>query len=304
MTDSAISRRPITPATRARRRKTLLIWGMLAPALALMAMFYVVPTVQAVRMSFSDWGGIGEITFDGFDNYADLLAGTQIYESLWITITFAFFSALGRVGIATLLAAAVSQGVRGSKFYRVIWFVPAVAPSAAVAVYWNTAFQPGVGTFNAVLALFGLDDRSALLADAATALMPIIIVDIWVGVGFAFLLILGAMEAVPTSVYEASKIDGAGRIRQFFSMTLPLIRPVLVVVSILQLIWAFNNFTLVWGMTKGGPGSATATLPVLVYREAFVSGDYGTATAVAVLSGAFLILIGFAAMRFSKSKQG
>ncbi|WP_407319548.1 sugar ABC transporter permease [Isoptericola halotolerans] len=276
---------------------------MILPAVALMVAFYVVPTAQAVRMSFSDWGGIGEITFDGLGNYVDVLTGSQLYESLWITIVFASFSAFGRVAIATLLAAAISHGVRGSKFYRIIWFIPAVAPSAAVAVYWSTAFQPGVGTFNAVLGLFGLDDRTAFLADPATALFPIIFVDIWVGVGFAFLLILGSMEQVPVSVYEAARIDGASRVRQFFSMTLPLIRPVLVVVTILQLVWAFNNFTIVWGMTQGGPGSATTTLPVLVYREAFVEGDYGTATTVAVLSGIVLMVVGFFAMRFNQSEQ-
>lgn len=288
---------------RRRDRTPRIVWLMILPAILLMVAFYAVPTVQAVRMSFSDWGGIGEITFDGWGNYIDVLTGSALYQSLGITVVFALGSALGRVGIATLLAAAVSQGVRGSKFYRIVWFIPAVAPSAAVAVYWSTAFQPGVGTFNAVLGLFGLSDRTAFLADPATAIWPIIFVDVWVGVGFAFLLILGAMETVPTSVYEAARIDGAGRVRQFFTMTLPLIRPVLVVVTILQLVWAFNNFTIVWGMTKGGPGSATTTLPVLVYREAFVDGDYGSATAVAVLSGILLIIVGFIAMRFSQSKQ-
>ncbi|MGZ0711890.1 carbohydrate ABC transporter permease (plasmid) [Coraliomargarita sp. W4R53] len=277
---------------------------MIAPAILLIAAFYAVPTAQAVRMSFSDWGGIGEITFDGFDNYVSALSSSELYQSLVITVVFAVFSSLGRVAIATLLAAAVSHGVRGSKFYRIIWFIPAVAPSAAVAVYFSTAFQPGVGTFNAILGALGFGDRTAFLADPAVALIPIILVDIWVGVGFAFLLILGSMETVPTSVYEAAKIDGAGRVRQFRSLTLPLIRPVLVVVSILELVWAFNNFTLVWGMTKGGPGDATTTLPVLVYREAFVSGDYGSATAIALLAGAFLMVVGFLSMRFSQSKQG
>ncbi|MHC3000048.1 hypothetical protein OB08_13050 [Microbacterium sp. HJ5] len=280
-----------------------MIWAVISPAILLIALFFVIPVIQAVRMSFSEWGGVGEITFDGWDNYQDTVQSGLFYRSLFITLVFAVISSAGIVTIATLLAAAVSQGVRGSRFYRVVWFVPAVAPSAAVAVYWNTAFQPGTGTFNALLGAVGLSDRTTLLADPATALIPVIFVNVWVSVGFAFLLLLGAMEAIPTSVYEAARIDGAGRIRQFFSLTLPLVRPVLAIVATLQLIWAFNNFTIVWGLTRGGPGEATTTLPVLVYRAAFLEGDYGAATAVAVISGTFLIIVGFIAMRFSQSRQ-
>jgi raffinose/stachyose/melibiose transport system permease protein len=122
-------------------------------------------------------------------------------------------------------------------------------------------------------------------------------------VGFAFLLLLGAMEQIPVSVYEAARIDGAGKVRTFFSMTLPLIRPVLVIVVLLQVIWHFNGFTILYAMTKGGPGYATTTLPVLVYREAFQQLDYGPASAMAILGGIVLLGVGIASVRLNRSRQ-
>jgi ABC-type sugar transport system permease subunit len=126
-----------------------------------------------------------------------------------------------------------------------------------------------------------------------TALWVIIAVAIWQGAGFAFLVILGAMEEVPVSTYEAAAIDGAGPIRQFFSITLPLVRPVLSMVLLLESIWAFNGFTLVWGMTQGGPGDATTILPVQVYKAAFQYGNFGTAAATSVVGGIILLVVGF-----------
>ena len=121
----------------------------------------------------------------------------------------------------------------------------------------------------------------------------VIAVAIWQGAGFAFLVILGAMEEIPVSVYEAAALDGTGPVRQFFRITLPLTRPVLSMILLLEAIWAFNGFTLVWGMTQGGPGDATAILPVQVYKEAFQFGNFGAAAAISVVGGLVLLVVGF-----------
>lgn len=278
-------------------------WLFVAPALALLGVFFLVPIVQAIWISLSNWPGAGPVEFSGTGNYASTFGSPAFYSSLLLTFLFAIASAFGIVVIATLLAAAVSQNVRGARFYRIIWFLPGMAPAAAVAVYWTTAFQPGIGTVNVLAGLLGLGSNSAPLASAQLAIYPIIFVSIWSGVGFAFILILGGMEQIPVSVYEAAKIDGASPVRQFFSITLPLVRPVLSITATLNLIWAFNNFTTVWGMTNGGPGSATTTLPVLVYRTAFVAGDFGDATAIAVVAGAILLVLGFISLRLTQAKS-
>jgi raffinose/stachyose/melibiose transport system permease protein len=116
-------------------------------------------------------------------------------------------------------------------------------------------------------------------------------------------VLLGAMEQIPVSLYESARIDGAGWIRIFRSITLPLIRPVLVIVTLLELIWSFNGFTTIWGMTQGGPGYATSTLPVLVYKQAFQLTDFGLASSMAVVGGVILVLLGFVMLRVSRTRQ-
>jgi len=111
------------------------------------------------------------------------------------------------------------------------------------------------------------------------------------------------MEQVPISLYEAAKIDGASGVRMFFAITVPLIRPVLTVVALLELIWTFNGFTVIWAMTMGGPGYATSTLPVLVFKEAFQDLNFGLASAMAVVGGVILMIVGIVSLRVGQSRQ-
>lgn len=304
-TDPAVASPP--PPRERRRLKSQVPpaarWLGALPALILISLFAGVAIFQAVLISLSDWRGIGDVRLEGFQNYVSIFTDGELWDTLGITFTYAAGSTVGIIVVATLLAAAVSGRAAGSSFYRVVWFLPGIAPAAAVAIFWSTAFQPGFGALNAVARLFGLPGDSALLADPATAIIPVIVVTAWAGVGFAFLLLLGAMEQIPDSIYEAARVDGASRVRQFFSLTLPLARPVIVVTTMLNFIWAFNGFTIVWAMTRGGPGQSTATLPVVVYETAFQFAQYGPAAALAVVGSIILIIVGFFGLRLSKSEQ-
>ncbi len=130
-----------------------------------------------------------------------------------------------------------------------------------------------------------------------------IVVTVWGGVGFAFLILLGAIEQIEGALYEASTIDGATKFQQFRFITLPMVRPTMVILWLLEFIWAFNGFTIVWAMTRGGPGNATATLPVVVYKEAFQFTHFGPATALAVVGGVFLLSVGLIALRIGRTRQ-
>jgi len=274
-------------------RDSRLVLLLLSPAIATLAIFFGLPIIDLVITSLSNWSGVGDRTFVGVTNYANLLGDSSAWSALTRSVTLGLGTAIGISIIATLLAALVSGGIAGSNLYRIVWFLPAIAPPSAVAVFWALSVQPKSGVVNAVLGALGLGADHAWLADPLTALWVIIAVAIWQGAGFAFLVILGAMEEVPVSTYEAAAIDGAGPIRQFFSITLPLVRPVLSMVLLLESIWAFNGFTLVWGMTQGGPGDATTILPVQVYKAAFQYGNFGTAAATSVVGGIILLVVGF-----------
>jgi raffinose/stachyose/melibiose transport system permease protein len=282
------------------RRSTVVL--AVVPAFVLVGVFLVLPLAQAVRLSVSSWYGVGPATYTGSQNYRDAIHG-GIVSTLWLTAKFALLSTIGIMVLATLMAAVVSARVKGARFYRVVWFLPGIAPVTAVALFWSTAFQPGTGAVNVVMGAVGLGRSHTWLADASKSIYPPIFVTIWASVGFAFLLVLGAMEQIPVSVYEAARLDGARAVRTLFSITLPLVRPVLVVTTLLEFIWSFNGFSVLWAMTEGGPGFSTSILPVQVYRQAFQLTNFGLASAMAVIGGGVLVVIGAISLRFSRSRQ-
>ncbi|SDS60838.1 raffinose/stachyose/melibiose transport system permease protein [Pseudarthrobacter equi] len=267
---------------------------MLAPGITVLIIFFGLPVIDLLQTSLSQWSGIGQRRFTGVDNYLQLLTDNSFLNSLLNSILLGIGTAAGIGIIATILAALISGKIYGGAFYRIVWFLPAIAPPSAVAVFWSLSVQPRSGAVNAFLGAIGLGDTHAWLSDSSTAMYVIIAVAIWQGAGFAFLVILGAMEEVPVSTYEAASLDGASPVRSFFLITLPLVRPVLSMIILLEAIWAFNGFTLVWGMTQGGPGDVTTILPVQVYKEAFRFGDFGMAAAISVIGGVILLAVGFA----------
>jgi ABC-type sugar transport system permease subunit len=278
-------------------------WLAVTPAALALLVLVGIPLAQGIAYSFTDWSGVGDFNWIGAANYQTALASDEVRNSILVTLLYSMSAAVGTVAVATLLATAVSARVRGSRFYRVVWFLPGVAPIAANAIFWSQAYQPRSGVLNALLKMVGLPDTTAPLANPQLAILPVIATAIWSGAGFAFLLILGAVEQIPVEVYEAARVDGASRIRQFFSMTIPLIRPVLVITTMLEIIWTANGFGLVYAMTGGGPGNATQILPIFIYKQAFSFGNFGGASAMAIISGVILMVIGVISLRISRSRQ-
>jgi ABC-type sugar transport system permease subunit len=278
-------------------------WIFLAPLFILLFIFLVLPIINSIRLSFSRWGGLGPLEPVGLENYKYLFSDAQMRYSVLITLVYASAVAFLVVAFGAILAAVISAGIRGHKLLKVIWFFPGIAPPTAVAVFWNGAFQPEFGAVNVILGKLGLKSDSAWLASSTTVLYPAIFVAAWAGVGFAFLVLLGAVEQVPVSVREAAVVDGANIYQQFTKITLPLIRPVLITMLTLQVIWAFNGFTVLWALTNGGPSDSSAILPILAYKEAFRYGRFGNAAAMAVIAGVFLLLVGYFGLRKSRSRQ-
>lgn len=276
------------------RREERVSGLLLIPGVVMLVLFFLVPTISLIRLSLSRWNGLGQPAFIGGGNFSMSLGSSDFQRSVLNSILLATVSAAGIVAIGLSLAWLVSDQIKGAKNYRALWVLPSISPAAAVAVFWALSVQPQSGVINQLLGSVGLGANHAWLSDSSTAMWVVIFVVIWHGVGFAFLLLLGAMEEIPISVHEAAELDGASRWQRFFALTLPLIKPVLATVLLLNLIWAFNGFTFVWGITRGGPGGATETLPILVYRQAFLFGNFGPAAAMSIIGG--LILLGTGAL--------
>jgi ABC-type sugar transport system permease subunit len=284
-------------------RRNAVAWAVVAPAAIAFALVIAYPLLSGIFLSFNSWDGIGDTKWVGISNYQSLFSDASVGRSLLLTLGYAAATSLGTVALAAVLAATVSARIKGHRFYRVVWFLPGVAPATAGAVFWSVAFQPVHGAANGFLGAIGLGNQHAWLADPATAIYPVIFVTIWASVGFAFLLVLGGVEQIPVSVYEAAQIDGASRIRVFFSITIPLVRPTLVIVGMLNFIGAANGFSYVYALTRGGPANSTETLPILIFNEAFQLSNFGGASAAAVVSGVILALIGVVSLRLSRSAQ-
>jgi ABC-type sugar transport system permease subunit len=272
------------------------------PAIVSIVIVFLVPLVGTVRVSFSKWSGIGPVEPAGTANYRKLFSDPTFFSSVRLTLLFAVVVAFGVMIVATLTAVAARRG-RGSAALRVVWFLPAIVPGAAIAVFWGLAFQPISGAVNGVLGKLGLGSNHAWLASPDTARWVVMAVGIWAGAAFPFLIIVGAITRIAPELYEAAELDGATGWRQMRYVTLPMIQPVLVMLTVLEIIWNFNSFTLIWAMTRGGPVSSTSTLPVRLYTAAFRDFDYGEASAIGVLASVVLIAAGLIGLRLANSRS-
>lgn len=222
--------------------------------------------------------------------YSELVVNPDFHSSIKVTIVFSILSTIGVMVTALLMGLAASRKRRSDEPLRAIWFLPAIAPATAMAVFWTISVQPEIGVVTQLMGKIGLGRDSAWLSEPSTALYVVIAVSIWASASFPFLLIVGAIDRIDPEVLEAAKVDGAGEWQQNRFFILPLIQPVLVVVTVLQFIWSFNGFSLIWAMTRGGPVDSTSVLSIFQYKQAFMFGDFGTASAVGVLERSSCLL--------------
>ena len=272
------------------------------PAILLLAATFLLPIISTLRLSFSEWPGVGPVEWVGLKKYSELIVNPDFHSSIKVTIVFAILSTIGVMVTALLMGLAASRKRRSDEPLRAIWFLPAIAPATAMAVFWMISVQPEIGIVTQLMGKIGLGKDSAWLSEPSTALYVVIAVFIWASASFPFLLIVGAIDRIDPEVLESAKVDGAGEWQQNRFFILPLIQPVLVMVTVLQFIWSFNGFSLIWAMTRGGPVDSTSVLSIFQYKQAFLFGDFGTASAVGVLGTIFLLTLGVLSLRFAKSR--
>jgi ABC-type sugar transport system permease subunit len=280
-----------TSRTRRFNGGTWLIFAL--PAFVLFAVFVLYPIGSSIWLSFFQYSGVGPETFLGFGNYTQFLASADFLPTLVRSLFICFSVTAGSTVLGILVAGGVHIAIPGARIFRVACFIPFIIPLAISGTFWNTAFQPTGGLVNTVLGLIGLGDNHLWIGSPQTAIYPIIFVAIWIDAGFSMLLILAAMENIPPEIDEAALIDGAGPMAMFFQITMPLVRRVVLLTILLQMIFSFRLFTVVYTLTQGGPGNSTQVFPTLVYRQAFEFKQFGGASAIAVISTVLvLVLVG------------
>lgn len=279
---------------RAARRRLGLILLLLAPGVALYALFVFAPLVQAVAFSLFKWNGMEPLTdFVGTANYARVWTDPQFHRALINNVAVIAVSLLVQLPLALWIATLLTGGFRGRALFRVAFFVPYIVSEVIAAVLWDFLLAPN-GLVNETLRNLGLDELAhPWLADPATVMGAILIVVSWKFFGFYTVLFLAALQNVPQEHLEAARIDGANRWQVFWFVTLPAIGPTVRISAFLAIIGSLQLFDLVWVMTQGGPVGASATMVTYMVRSGLQSYEFGYASAVAVtvaiLSFAFAI---------------
>jgi ABC-type sugar transport system permease subunit len=264
---------------------------MIVPAVALCLAFVTIPILESLRLSFFEWEGVGPTTFVGLENYAAIAADPRVLGAVTNNVVFAVALTLLTVSLGVLLAASLERRVRGWRFFKVVWFIPLVIPMTVTGIVWANAYDPHVGAANTVLgSLLGIEAH-AWLSDPKTALGALILVAVWQTVAYPMIIILAAMESIDPHIQDAATVDGVNARQRLFRITIPNVRGVLLTVLLLQMIFSFKVFDIVWTMTQGGPGNVTEVLGTLVYKEAFTFHRFGTASAIAFTSSTVITIV-------------
>ncbi|WP_443065068.1 carbohydrate ABC transporter permease [Streptomyces sp. NBC_00576] len=269
---------------------------MALPALLLFALFALVPMAIVVYLSFTSWDGLGTPAWTGLDNWRTALTSDVTRHALWLTAKLMVFSWIVQTPISLLLGVFVAGKQRYRALLGVFYFVPLLISTAAIAVIFKNLLDPNFGLGAALhLSLLGQD----WLGDPQLAFYTVVFVISWQFVPFHTLLYQAGARQIPASLYEAASIDGAGRLAQFWHITLPQLRYTIVTSSTLMVVGSLTYFDLVFVLTGGGPGYATRILPLDMYITGFQSNQMGLASAISVVLVAAGLLVSLALVRFS-----
>jgi ABC-type sugar transport system permease subunit len=285
-----------------RRQRLLVPYLFIAPNLVLFTAFSFLPLLYAAFISFYDWGLISEPAFIGLRNYTRLLRDDLFWQSLAHTLTYAAGTVPTSMALGLALAIALNRRMRGRIVLRSLYFLPIVVSAVAAGTIAAWLFNDNYGVINAILVRIGVG-RIAWLSTPEWALPSLVIATLWLRAGFCMVVYMAALQTIPTAYYEAAHIDGAGAWQQFRHVTLPLLKPATFLLLILSVIYSFQVFDLIYVMTGGGPGFSTTMLVQYVYRAAFVTSEFGYASAIGLVLYAMILIFTVLQWRFSRQAE-
>ncbi len=304
MSDTPIARAAkATPPKMARQIRGLsdraIAWVFVAPTIFLLLAINIFPLIWTIRLSLTDFRANRpnrEVEWVGIENYRRILGDPDIWHSMQATAHFLFWTLALQVLIGFALAYLINKKFRGNDLWTTLIVLPMMLSPAVVGNFWTFFYQPQIGLFNYVVAFFsGVDPSSfTMIGEVALAPWAIIIVDTWMWTPFVMLICLAGLRSIPDSIYEAAECDRASRWRQFWTITVPMVLPFLMLAVLFRGIENFKMFDLVVQLTGGGPGSTTELTSITLKREAFEKWRTGYASAYAVIL--FVTVFGLASI--------
>ena len=275
-------------------------WFFVAPALALIGVFFFVPVAASLLLSVTDFdiyavGDLSNARFVGVRNYAELFRNPLFWTAVRNTFYFALVG--GPLTVAVALAAALlvnAKVVRFKILFRTIYFVPFVTTLVAVAIVWRYLYNPQYGLLNYALGLAGIEPVN-WLGDPKWAMPAIILLAVWKNFGYHMLIFIAGLQAIPDELYEAAELDGAGALRRFWHVSLPMLAPTFFFVGVVTMIGYFQLFAEPYVMTLGGPLRSTTSQVLLMYEEGFRWWRMGVAAAIAFVL--FVLILGWTVLQ-------
>lgn len=286
--------------------ETRIAWFFLGPALISIVLFFVVPVVSALALSFTDFdiyalGNLNVVRFVGLANYVSIFQTPLFWTALQNTFYFVLVGGPLSVAVSLAVALMVNSKLAAFKpFFRTVYFLPVVTSLVAVAIVWRYLFHPAHGLLNNALSWIGVSPID-WLGNPATAMPAIILLAVWKNFGYNMLIFIAGLQNIPDELYEASRIDGASPWRQFLNITIPMLAPTTVFVVMITIIGYFQLFAEPYVMTEGGPMNATMSVVMMMYEQGFRWWNMGYAAAVAFVL--FAIIVTFSLLQFMIQKR-
>jgi multiple sugar transport system permease protein len=298
---------PDTPPARKRRNSArwLAPYGYLSPTMVLIFVLMIIPIAMVVSYSFKDNVIVEQNpVFAGLANYTRVLTDPDFLAALKNTFIFISVSTIAHLVLGLAFALMLNTPLLGSvtkAVFRIIYILPWLFTVAVIAVIWRLMLDPS-GVINYILTAVGGIKEVNWLSDPRTALWALTFINIWAGFPFFMISILAGLQGISPDLYEAASVDGASAIQQFRNVTIPQLRPVLISMAVLDLIWTSQQFALIWLTTGGGPLNVTEMLSTYTYKQAFSSYEFATASAAAVVVLLLTMVLAFFYVRLQKER--
>ena len=291
-----------------KKGRSRFIFCCLAPAVILFAIFMLIPTIDVFRMSLYKWGGYtAEKTFVGLDNFKILLQSDKFYQAFQNSVLLIVIVTIVTFGMAIIFAAILTrENLKGQTVFRVVFYIPNILSVVVISAIFSAIYDPNQGLLNSFLNLFrgqnGVDNPILWLGSQDLVIYSIIIAMVWQAIGYYMVMYMASMANIPDSLYESASLEGAGRIKQFFSITLPLIWTNIRTTLTFFVISTINmSFLMVKAMTNGGPDGASNVFLSYMYQEAYTNSSYGYGMAIGV--AVFLFSFALAAVLNAVTKR-
>ncbi len=283
----------------AKVNQDYIAYAFILPNYLIYFVFILIPLFSAVYLSFTRYNFLSAPRFVGLRNYIELFQDLNFIKALQNTTVFWIFTVIISMILGIILAVTLNQNLKGLSVFRAAYYLPNILSMVAIAMMWTWIYDPTRGILNELLGVFGVAPKD-WLADQKMALGSIIVPSIWTMMGYNMVIYLAGLQNVPQQLYEAATIDGAGKLRQFFSITLPMLRPITFFLIVMSSIRSFQVFDQIYIMTRGGPAKATTTIAFEIYEKAFQFYRMGYSSAMAVVL--LLIVGGITLINFSYGK--